>query len=93
MILEVFSMYDVAVKAYTQPFYMHSTDEAIRAVRNEACNGDSQMAKNPTDFVLYRLGTYDNLSGMFTQDENVRIGAIAELTVVDTEAKTLTEVA
>lgn len=80
MILETFAIYDVAIKAFVQPFYMNSTSEAVRALQNEACNADSTIAKNPNDFTLYRLGTWDNISGMFSQNENERIGTVAELT-------------
>lgn len=78
MILEVFSLYDNAIQAYTQPFYLHSTNEAIRSILNEA-KPDSKLGMNPQDFILFRLGEYDNIAGRFKQDENVRIGSISEL--------------
>jgi hypothetical protein len=89
---EVFAVMDVAIKAYMQPFKMQSTNEALRALRNEACDADSMIAKNPNDFVLYRLGTWDNLSGMYTQDEPTRLGSVQELTMIDNEKPTLEEV-
>ena len=68
----MFSIYDSAVKAYNQPFFMLTAAEAIRAFTNMAQDPQTQIYKNPTDFHLYFLGTYDNSTGYVNQDEHIK---------------------
>ena len=68
MELKVFSIHDKATQAFNQPFFMLTNSEAIRAFQNMARDPDSQISKNPLDFHLYRLGTYDNTTGEVTND-------------------------
>lgn len=89
MELKVFSIYDNAVKAYNQPFFMLTQAEAVRAFSNLLKDINSSIAQNPQDYVLYKLGTYDNQTGMFTQDKShTRIGSANEFNVEVLEEKT-----
>jgi len=65
MILQVYSIYDSAVKAYQDPFYMHSEGQAIRAFSDTVNNEKSLVHSHPEDFVLFYLGTYDDQTGKF----------------------------
>lgn len=80
MILKIFAIYDNAIKAYANPFYMHTTEEAIRTVKREALSNDSKLAAYPTDFTLFELGTYSTETGFITMDELTRLGNMQELT-------------
>jgi len=66
MELKVFSIYDKATEAFNSPFFMLTKSEALRAFQNMARDEDTQISKNPLDFNLYMLGTFDNISGGFT---------------------------
>jgi len=63
MQLKVFSIHDKASEAFNQPFFMLTNAEAIRAFQNMARDPDTQINKDPLDFHLFRLGTFDNITG------------------------------
>jgi len=65
MILKVFAIYDSAVGAYMQPFFMQSKGAAIRAFKDHANDRESQTAKHPSDFTLFELGSYNDENGFF----------------------------
>jgi len=68
MILKVFCIYDSAIEAYNQPFFMLTQKEAIRAFTNLANDPESKIHQNPTDYHLYFIGAWDNATGYLTQD-------------------------
>lgn len=66
--LGIYAILDVVAQAFMNPFYFRNNAEAHRAF-GEAIKGDrpdSQLAKFPTDHVLYRLGTFDPTTGHIT---------------------------
>lgn len=66
--LQMFTVYDTAVEAYMTPFFMRSKGEAIRSFEAACKDPEHNFAKNPTDFVLFYLGEYDDETGQITQD-------------------------
>lgn len=66
MKLKVFAIYDSAVQAYLQPFYMQSIGAAIRAVLDTASDTNSQWNRHKADFTLFELAEYDDSLGTFT---------------------------
>ena len=72
MQLKMFSIFDSAVKAYNQPFFMLTQAEALRAFTNLATDPQSNISRNPSDYHLFFLGTYDNTTGYVNQDEKVK---------------------
>lgn len=68
MILSVYSIFDAAVGTFARPFFMANNGQAMRAFDDEVNNVDSTINKHPEHFSLYLLGTYDDKTGMFTQD-------------------------
>lgn len=63
--LRIFSIFDSKVGAYMQPFFPRTTLEGMRMVE-EAINGnnaDSLLSKHPDDFILFELGTFNELDG------------------------------
>lgn len=65
MMLNVYSFYDSAAKAYTQPFFLHNDGLAIRAFQSNVNDesGNNNIANNPDQFTLYRIGQYDDVNG------------------------------
>lgn len=65
MELNVYSFYDSAAKAYTQPFFLHNDGLAIRAFQNNIndTSGNNNIANNPDQFTLYKIGTFDDIDG------------------------------
>lgn len=97
MILNVYSVHDEKIPAFARPFYMGSHPQAIRAFGENCADPQSMLAKFPTDFKLYYLGTYNETDGIFKNEklpvflasavEFVKIKAIKkDLDLVDTLA-------
>lgn len=63
MKLNVYSIYDSAATAYTQPFFMHNDGLAVRAFQGNVNTTDSNINLNPDQFTLFQIGTYDDNSG------------------------------
>lgn len=79
MRLGVFSVYDQAVKSFLQPFYARHVGEAVRSFTDLANNPETNVYRHPGDFVLYRLGEFDDGSGLFECGEPVRIVSAREV--------------
>lgn len=66
----IYAVKDLATQAFGNPFVTKAQGEALRSFMDEV-NADpaqSQIAKHPEDYELYKLGDYD--------DENGQINAI-----------------
>lgn len=81
MILQVFAVYDKAVQAYLQPFYVRSKGEAVRSF-TEACNDvNKPFFKHASDYYLVHLGEFNDAAGVFTTGEPVRVISASECIV------------
>lgn len=71
MITQVVAVQDRALAAFGMPFNTHTLGHAIRSFTDEIndTRPENAMNKHPDDFDLYHLGTYDNISGQFTNLE------------------------
>lgn len=58
MIYNVFTVFDGAISLYLPPFFMRSSQEAIRAVADCLLDPDHAFSKHPADYTLFELGTY-----------------------------------
>lgn len=67
MVLKLFCVYDSKAGYYDKPFLMRSTGEAIRGWENIVNDASTQFNKNPEDFTLFELGTYDDSTGRIVQ--------------------------
>ena len=81
MKVQIFSVYDKAVQAFIKPFYCRSKGEAVRSFM-EAC-GDEKMdfSKHASDYVMFYLGEFDDISGIFTPVEPQRVISALECLV------------
>lgn len=64
MVKRIYSVYDSKVEAYTQPFFASTDAEATRMIRHVVEDSNSMLSKNPEDFVLFCLGTFDEYNGL-----------------------------
>ncbi|WNK13955.1 MAG: nonstructural protein [Microvirus sp.] len=71
MELNVYTVLDLKVKAYGQPYYARTRGEAIRSFQTSINNSSTEnmWAKYPTDYCLYEIGTWDDNAGKFTMHE------------------------
>lgn len=65
MHIQVVSIYDRALDAFSRPVFVNSVGQAIRSFGDEVNNVQSEMSKHPDDYDLYHLGSFDDSSGKF----------------------------
>lgn len=64
MMLKVYSVYDVKVQAYSTPFFSVNDSTAFRSFSQLRNDPATQVNQFPDDFRLYRLGDFDDSSGL-----------------------------
>lgn len=79
--IKVFGIMDVRAGVYSTPFFMRATGEAIRAFKNVADDPQTTIARNPGDFRLDCLGTFDEETGTFAADGKASLGFASEYRV------------
>jgi hypothetical protein len=80
MLVNIYSVFDHAAKAFVKPFFVHNDGLAIRAFQdNVNAQDDNNIAKHPDQFVLYCLGVYDDVTGVINSCDPVRIAMGVEL--------------
>lgn len=68
MKMKIYAIYDSVSVAYMQPFFCINEQVAMRHFRNLANDSQSNIARNPQDFVLYQIGTFDDQSAEIIAD-------------------------
>lgn len=64
MILEAYSIFDHAAKAFNQPFFVQTKGVAIRTFQGTVnAPENNTVNQNPEQFTLFKLGTYDDSNG------------------------------
>ena len=63
MLKNTYSLLDTKAQTYTNPFYFAQNGEALRALDGIVNDGQTQVSKYPEDFQLYKIGTFDDVSG------------------------------
>lgn len=66
MKLIICTIYDMAVQSHGQPFFARANGEAIRIFVDEVNNPGSRINKHPSDFELYKIGTYEDFDAAIT---------------------------
>lgn len=66
---KVYAIVDKKVNAFNSPIVTANDDVMKRMVHDTIMQGDSLLAKYPSDFDLYDLGEFDNESGKFTNND------------------------
>lgn len=80
MKIKVFAVYDSAVGAYMQPFFMQSKGLALRSWLDAANDPKTQFHAHPADFTLFEIGEYDEIEGVLTTHPvKVNLGTALEL--------------
>lgn len=81
--LVVVAVRDKALEAFMRPFFVPARGMAARSFQDEVNRAadDNSMYKHPQDYDLYYLGSFDEESGVFTNNER------PELIVRGTDSK------
>lgn len=67
MLRPMYVIFDNVAKVYNNPFTMVNDAAALRAAHNLAQDATTDIYKNPSDFVMYKIGTYDDNTGNIDQ--------------------------
>lgn len=73
----VCAVHDSAMDAFLRPFYVPTTNMAARSFTDEVNRKaeDNGMYNHPDDYILWKLGTFDEESGVFENDPAVIVRA------------------
>lgn len=63
MILNAYSLYDRKALQYHAPFFSVADGAALRMVADLVADPNTTVGRHPEDYVLYRVGAYDDASG------------------------------
>lgn len=85
MIINIYTIFDDKAKIYNKPFYMHNDAVALRALTDLADDPNTDVHKHPEDFVLFKLGTFDDVSGKFDLIEKEVMLRASEIDVADVD--------
>lgn len=64
MILSVYSVFDAKLAAYNVPFFARTDADANRSFGDLCIDPRSRVAQHREDYSLYRLGTFDDETGL-----------------------------
>lgn len=84
---KIYSVYDKAIGAYMQPFFVRSKGEAIRSFMQACSDPKMPFGTHPGDYTLYELGDYDDVSGSFACHDPIRILTALEATAIEGEVR------
>lgn len=66
MILQIFAVNDTKAETFGRPVFQTNVGEALRAFSDECNNEQSLLHSHPEDFHIYKLGEYDQATGLFS---------------------------
>jgi len=64
MQLGMYTVFDTKAGAYLRPFFARTNAEAIRMFSDTVSDANSLIAKHPEDFSLFKVGEYDEVTGV-----------------------------
>ena len=70
MKLNAYVIHDKQADRFNQPIFLQNDAVAIRSIRNELLNPQSQISLSPGDFSIHLIGEYDDETGMITNAES-----------------------
>lgn len=76
---KIFAIYDNKAEAYMQPFYATTVGLALRIFADNVGNPETIMHKNPNDFVIFEIGSFDDQTGeLVNYETNKNLGMAIE---------------
>lgn len=78
MITQCFSLLDSKTGIYGTPFFMPHVGAAVRACMDLGSDLNTTVGRHPADFYLVLLGSFDDQSGQFT-NEQTHIGSVVSM--------------
>lgn len=79
MLLNVYTLYDVKSETYGLPYFAVNDAIAMRTCYDGCLMADSTVSRHPEDFTIYRLGYYDDSTGVITCSQRVHVVDVVSL--------------
>lgn len=64
--LNAYSLHDVKALSYSPPFFANNDAIARRMITDLVADPNSIPGRHPSDFKVYKIGTFDDLKGTLT---------------------------
>lgn len=72
--MKMYTIYDSTIEKYfSKIFLLHNDAHAERLFQTSVLGGDEAMTASPNDYTLYRIGAYDDDTGIPIGHDPVRI--------------------
>lgn len=68
MVQNIYSIFDEKGQAFAPPFFYSHDGQAVRAFSDLANDPKSMVNRHNGDYKLYKLGTFDDVSGMLVSE-------------------------
>lgn len=75
----VYSIYDMAAAIYMRPFFVQSDGQATRLFGDLAMDAEGEIGKHPEDYVLYKIGSFNDHSGLIEPNNVEKMATALEL--------------
>lgn len=75
--LGVFSILDMKAQVYSNPWFAITDGTARRSFADLVNDPQSSVSKHPEDYCLYRIGNFDDLSGILHPETPQNLGIAA----------------
>lgn len=62
--INIFAVFDKKAVSYLQPFYFPQKGQAIRSFEDAVNDPQTSFNKHPEDYSLFKLGEFDDQSGI-----------------------------
>lgn len=79
MKVNVYAVFDSKACVFQAPFTFSTDGQALRAFENAARSEGTAVGQNPEDYSLFRIGRFDDASGMLEPDNPENMGLAAAM--------------
>lgn len=83
MKLNIYAVFDSKAAAYASPFFMQRDTMALRAFTDLTNDRQSSINKHPEDYSLWKIGSYDDDTGLVESCKLHSIANAASLIIVN----------
>jgi len=62
----IYSVFDSKAQTFCRPFFSNNDQTAMRDFASAANDHNLDIGRHPTDFTLFRLGSFQDVTGLIT---------------------------
>lgn len=80
--MNIYTILDTKSKGYGLPFYAKNDATVIRTIKNSMISQQSEYSMNPEDFILFKIGTYDQDSGVLEVTPHETVSKLIDISMM-----------